>query len=314
MAIKSAWVFPGQGSQRIGMGLDLVKIPAAKAKFKLAEEILGWSVLEVCQSNETMLSRTFYTQPCIYVVSSILADLMKQQGHQPDFVAGYSMGEYIALYAAGVYDFESGLRLIKRRAELMDKAPSGMMAVLIGCDRALLEQQIQQTPNVELASDNLDQLVISGSPAAVALVLSQVEAKRVVPLKLSGAFHSAFMATAAFAFQQALDSIEFQTAEIPVLSNVEPLPAVDATVLKERLGQQMTGAVRWREITLQLAAEGVKRVVEIGSTQVLTNLIKRAELHDNVSARLGFALANITSESELYSFGCQRVDKPLVCF
>ncbi|MBD1889549.1 ACP S-malonyltransferase [Coleofasciculus sp. FACHB-712] len=273
---KTAWVFPGQGSQAIGMGVDLLDLPEAKAKFEQAEQILGWSVPEICQSQEDKLSRTLYTQPSLYVVESILADRMQAGRHQPNLVAGHSLGEYVALYVAGVFDFEAGLRLVKRRAEFMDSASDGMMAALIGFDREQLEQQIQQTPDVVLANDNSSaQVVISGTPEAVEAVLSQVKVKRVVRLNVSGAFHSPLMAEAAAEFQVVLESVPFNSAQVPVLSNVEPVPSVDADILKERLIRQMTGSVRWREISLQLPVQGISQVVEIGPGKVLTGLIKR---------------------------------------
>lgn len=273
---KTAWVFPGQGSQAIGMGVDLLDLSAAKDKFEQAEEILGWSVPEICQSEDDKISRTLYTQPSLYVVESILADLMREQGHKPDIVAGHSLGEYIALYVAGVFDWLSGLRLVKRRAELMDSAAGGMMAALMKFDREHLEQQIEQTPDVVLANDNSPaQVVISGTPAAVEAVLSQVKAKRAIPLNVSGAFHSPFMAAAATEFQEVLETVPFNQAQVPVLSNVEPIPTVDAAVLKERLSRQITGSVRWRETSLALQSEGIKRVVEIGPGKVLTALIGR---------------------------------------
>ena len=273
---KTAWVFPGQGSQAIGMGMDLLELSAAKDKFAQAEEVLGWSVPEICQSQSDKISRTLYTQPSLYVVESILADLMRERGHQPDLVAGHSLGEYIALYVAGVFDWAVGLRLVKRRAELMDSAAGGMMAALIRFDREQLEQQIQQTPDVVLANDNSPaQVVISGTPAAVEAVLSQVKVKRAIPLNVSGAFHSPLMAAAAAQFQDVLESVPFNSAQVPVLSNVEPIPTVDAAVLKERLSRQMTGSVRWRETSERLAFEGIERVVEIGPGKVLTGLIGR---------------------------------------
>jgi [acyl-carrier-protein] S-malonyltransferase len=202
--------------------------------------------------------------------------MMLEKGHQPDLVAGHSLGEYVALYAAGVFDFETGLRLVKRRAELMDSAAGGMMAALMGFDRQQLEQKIQETPDVVLANDNNPgQVVISGTPEAVESVLAGIKVKRAVPLKVSGAFHSPLMASAAADFQQILKSVEFNSAKVPVLSNVDPTPVVEADVLKERLSRQMTGSVRWREISLQLPLEGVSRVVEIGPGNVLTGLIKR---------------------------------------
>ncbi|MFB2970942.1 ACP S-malonyltransferase [Aerosakkonema sp. BLCC-F183] len=272
---KTAWLFPGQGSQAVGMGVDLLELPAAKAKFDRAEQILGWSIPEICQKEEE-LSRTLYTQPCLYVVESILADLMREKGQQPDLVAGHSLGEYVALYAAGVFDFEAGLTLVKRRAELMDNAAGGMMAALIGFDRSQLSAKIQEIPDVVLANDNsAAQVVISGTPAAVEALLSQVKAKRAVKLNVSGAFHSPLMAAPAAEFEKVLESVDFTDAKVPVLSNVDPTPAVAGTQLKQRLSQQMTGSVRWQEISLALPPEGIDRVVEIGPGKVLTGLIKR---------------------------------------
>ncbi|MBD2450670.1 ACP S-malonyltransferase [Nostoc sp. FACHB-152] len=273
---KTAWVFPGQGSQALGMGTDLLDLPGAKEKFTQAETILGWSVTDICQNQEEKLGQTLYTQPCLYVVESILADLMRERGHQPDLVAGHSLGEYIALYVAGVFEWSAGLRSVKRRAELMDSAAGGMMAALMNFDKEQLEKAIAETPDVVLANDNSPgQVVISGTPDAVQAVMSQVKAKRATPLKVSGAFHSHLMATAAVEFQEVLETVEFQSATVPVMSNVEPVPATDAEILKQRLTQQMTGSVRWREISLQLPANGIEQVVEIGPGNVLTGLIKR---------------------------------------
>ncbi len=273
---KTAWVFPGQGSQAVGMGIDLLELPEAKTKFDQASEILGWSVVDICQSDDSTLSRTLYTQPCMYVVEAILADLLKARGQQPDFVAGHSLGEYAALYTAGVFSFEDGLRLIKRRSELMDEASDGMMAALLGFDRAQLEEQLQQTPDVVLANDhNAGQVVISGTPTAVETLMGSVKAKRAVKLNVSGAFHSPLMAGAASEFQTVLDAVPFASAQVGVLSNVDPTPEMDGDRLKERLARQMTGTVRWREISLQLPEIGVDRVVEVGPGKVLIGIIKR---------------------------------------
>jgi [acyl-carrier-protein] S-malonyltransferase len=274
---KTAWVFPGQGSQCVGMGVDLLDIPTARVRFQQAEEILSWSVLDICQGEETVLARTLYTQPCLYVVSSILADLLQEQGQQPLLVAGHSLGEYVALYTAGVFNFEAGLRLVQRRAALMDSASSGMMAALVGFDRTQLDAKIVQMPNVVLANDNHEgQVVISGTSEAVEAILAQVKVKRIVRLNVSGAFHSPLMADAAQEFQKLLATVPFQDAQVPVLSNVEPIPATDAQILKERLNQQMTGTVRWTEISKRLQVEGIDDVVEVGPGKVLTGLIKRS--------------------------------------
>jgi [acyl-carrier-protein] S-malonyltransferase len=273
---KTAWVFPGQGSQAVGMQGELKNNSLANAMFESAEKILGWSVLDISEGDEETLSRTLYTQPCLYVIESILVDLLLARGDRPDLVAGHSLGEYVALYAARVFDFESGLRLVKQRAQLMDAAAGGKMAALMKFDRALLEAEIAATDNVVLANDNSpEQVVISGSPEGVDTILNRVKAKRAVPLKVSGAFHSPMMADAAQQFAAVLETIPYAEARVPVLSNVEPQPTVAGEVLKERLVGQMTGSVRWREIMLQLPELGVGKAIEIGPGKVLTGLIKR---------------------------------------
>lgn len=273
---KIAWIFPGQGSQKIGMGADLFAQSELKAQLELAEKILGWSVPEICNHPDDKISQTLYTQPGLYVVETLLVDHLKQQGQSPDYVAGHSLGEYVALYAARVFDFETGLKLVKRRAELMNGAAGGQMAALIGFNSDQLQEQIEKTENVVLANDNsAAQVVISGTPEAVDQVLANIKVKRAVKLNVSGAFHSPLMADAATEFQQILDEITFNSAQIPVLSNVDPTPTTDAALLKQRLTQQMTGSVRWREICLKLSELEVEQVVEIGPGNVLTGLMKR---------------------------------------
>lgn len=273
------------------MGADLLNLPKAKARFELAKEILGWSVPEVCQE-EAKLSRTLYTQPCLYVVESILVDLVREKFDRPAVVAGHSLGEYVALYAAGVFDFETGLRLVKRRAELMDNVSGGQMVALIGFDRQELELQIQYSRDVVLANDNSEaQVVISGTPTAVAELLAKIKVKRAVKLNVSGAFHSPLMSSVANEFQQVLKSVRFSDAKMLVLSNSEPMATTSGATLKQRLTQQMTKGVRWREISLQLPQQGIDRVVEIGPGKVLTGLIKRTTPD--------LALVNVSSFADL---------------
>ncbi|MGG6237063.1 ACP S-malonyltransferase [Nodosilinea sp. AN01ver1] len=273
---NAAWVFPGQGSQAVGMGADLATVSLAQERFAQAQSVLGWSVLDIVQDADDKVSSTLYTQPCLYVIESILVDLLKAKGHQPAVVAGHSLGEYVALYAAGVFDFATGLTLVQRRAELMAQTSDGMMAALLGFDADELATKIEATPGVVLANDNNPgQVVISGTPEAVTAVMEGVKAKRAVKLNVSGAFHSPLMADAAATFQQVLEPVPFASAQVPVLSNVDPTPATDGTVLKQRLVQQMTGSVRWREITLALPNLGIDAVVEVGPGNVLTGLTKR---------------------------------------
>ena len=273
---KTAWVFPGQGSQTQGMGVDLQETAIAQEKFQQAEQILGWSVLEKCQVEEEILSQTLYTQPCLYTIECILIDLLNSKGQKPDLVAGHSLGEYVALYAAQVYDFATGLNLVKRRGELMSQAQGGKMVALMKFKRDILENAVNNTDNVVIANDNSDrQVVISGEPTAVDRVVEQVKARLAVPLKVSGAFHSPMMATAAQEFNQILEETDFHNPSIPIMANVDPHPATDSQIIKTRLQQQMTGTVRWREIMLQLTPESVTTVLEIGPGNVLSGLLKR---------------------------------------
>jgi [acyl-carrier-protein] S-malonyltransferase len=273
---KALWAFPGQGSQVVGMGLDLLDHTSVKAKFDEAEQILGWSVAEVCGSELAVLSETRYTQPCMYVVETVLADLLRAKGETPAFVAGHSLGEYAALYAAGVFDFATGLRLIAKRAELMSQAHDGLMAALLGFDAEQLAQALANNPDVVLANDNNSgQVVISGTPEAVEATIAHVKCKKAVKLNVSGAFHSPLMADPADKFAKLLETVTFQDAQVPVLSNVDPRPATDGTLIKQRLAEQMTGSVRWREITLSLPELGVDRVVEVGPGKVLVGIMKR---------------------------------------
>jgi len=270
---KTAWVFPGQGSQAVGMGADLAGV--CENRLAEAKEILGWSVLDICQ-NEDKLTSTIYTQPSLYVIECALADLLVAEGKSPDVVAGHSLGEYSALYAAGVFDFGSGLRLVKKRAELMSQASSGAMAAFMGFKRDELDAKIAETEGVVLANDNNPgQVVISGTPEAVDVVMNSVKAKKAVKLNVGGAFHSPLMADAAEKFEEVLAAVMFQDAKMPVMSNVDPSPETNADQLKGRLRQQMTGSVRWREISLSLPEQDVDTVVEIGPGKVLTGLIKR---------------------------------------
>lgn len=271
--VKTAWVFPGQGSQAVGMGVDLAD--ACADLLANAEKIIGKSVIEICQ-DETLLGDTRYTQPCLYVVECALVNILKERGQQPNLVAGHSLGEYSALYAAGVFDFVEGLTLVKRRAELMAEASEGTMAALMGFDRNQLDTTIAEIADVVLANDNnAGQVVISGTPAGVDAVIERVKCKRAVKLNVSGAFHSPLMADASKSFESVLAAVEFNNASIPVMSNVDPKPETNAEILKERLIQQMTGSVRWREISLGLPEAGIESVVEVGPGKVLTGLIKR---------------------------------------
>ncbi|MCX5952415.1 MAG: ACP S-malonyltransferase [Cyanobacteria bacterium] len=278
-----AWVFPGQGSQKLGMAEGVLDLPGAAQRFALASNKLGRDLLAICAgSNDTMgdgpsdLNDTRNTQPALFVIESLLVDALRARGPQPALVAGHSLGELVALYAAGVFDAETGLALMHRRSELMAAAGGGAMTAVMGFDRPQLEQLVDATEGVVIANDNSEaQVVLSGSPEAVSAVSEVLACKRAIPLAVSGAFHSPFMAQAAAAFAIDLEAVPFAEASIPVLSNTDPSPSTDAGLLKQRLLLQMTTGVRWRETMEQFGREGIDEAVEIGPGNVLSGLIKR---------------------------------------
>ena len=270
-----AWVFSGQSSQKLGMGLDLLSHPFARTRFKQAQKILNWSVLEACQDKDK-LTCTLYTQPCLYVVQILLIDLLKQNGAElPDLLAGYSLGEYAALYAAEVFDFETSLYLIERRAQIMHRAPKGKMAALVGFDEEQLEQQLQHTANVWRVNDSSTTAIISGTATAVESLLTEIEVRRIITLPVRNAFHTPMMTEATAEFLPILESTPFNRAKIPLLSSVELTPTVEPTQLKQNLIQQMTQPVRWQALSLSMVEQGVNKVVEIGPGKDIISQMKR---------------------------------------
>jgi [acyl-carrier-protein] S-malonyltransferase len=277
----NAWVFPGQGSQKVGMATAVLELAGARERFAAASELLGRDLLAICNGEASGdlsdLNDTRNTQPALFVLESLLVDGLRAQGRAPQLVAGHSAGELVALYAAGVFDATTGLQLIQTRSTLMAAAGGGAMTAVMGFDRGQLEELVAGTEGVVIANDNSDaQVVISGNPDAVAAVSSQLNCKRAIPLPVSGAFHSPFMAEAAAAFAQVLETVPFAQAQVPVLSNTDPSPSTDGATLKARLSSQMTSGVRWRETMQRLAAEDVNVAVEIGPGNVLSGLIKRS--------------------------------------
>jgi [acyl-carrier-protein] S-malonyltransferase len=276
-----AWVFPGQGSQKAGMAAGVLELPGAPERFAAASELLGRDLLAICAGEASGdladLNDTRNTQPALFVIESLLVDALKAQERSAQLVAGHSLGELVALYAAGVFDAATGVQLMKTRSELMAAAGGGAMTAVMGFDRAQLDDLVAATEGVVIANDNSSaQVVLSGSPEAVAAVSSQLSCKRAIPLAVSGAFHSPFMAKAAEAFAAELESVPFADAVIPVLSNTDPTPETSGAALKARLRNQMTTGVRWRETMERFGAEGIDTAVEIGPGNVLSGLIKRS--------------------------------------
>ena len=276
-----AWVFPGQGSQKVGMATGVLDLPGARERLTAASDLLGRDLAAICAGEASGdlsdLNDTRNTQPALFVIESLLVDGLKSQGRSADLVAGHSLGELAALYAAGVFNVQTGLRLMKIRSELMAAAGGGAMTAVMGFDRGELDQLVSATEGVVIANDNSSaQVVISCTPEAVAAVSGQLKCKRAIPLAVSGAFHSPFMQQAADAFAAELDAVPFADAIIPVLSNTDPRPETSGAALKARLRSQMITGVRWRETMERFSADGINTSVEIGPGNVLSGLIKRS--------------------------------------
>ena len=278
-----AWVFPGQGSQKVGMAEPLLELSGASKRFKMASELLGRDLLAICRGESgggdgpDELNDTRNTQPALFVIESLLVDGLLAQGRAASVIAGHSLGELVALYASGALDLETGLKLMKTRSELMADAGGGAMTAVIGFDRQQLEDLVNSTEGVTVANDNSDaQVVISGLPEQVQLVSTSLKCKRAVPLAVSGAFHSPFMAKAAATFAETLDTLTFRDASVPVLSNSEPSPCISGVELKDRLKQQMTRGVRWRETMATMVDMEIDTLVEIGPGNVLSGLARRS--------------------------------------
>ncbi len=276
-----AWVFPGQGSQKVGMATGVLDLPGARERLTAASDLLGRDLAAICAGEASGdlsdLNDTRNTQPALFVIESLLVDGLKSQGRSADLVAGHSLGELAALYAAGVFNVETGMRLMKTRSELMAASGGGAMTAVMGFDRGELDQLVSATEGVVIANDNSSaQVVISGTPEAVAAVSGQLKCKRAIPLAVSGAFHSPFMQQAADAFAAELDAVPFADAIIPVLSNTDPRPETSGAALKARLRSQMITGVRWRETMERFSADGINTSVEIGPGNVLSGLIKRS--------------------------------------
>ena len=278
-----AWVFPGQGSQKLGMANSLLALPGSRERFELASQILGRDLWKICSGEEIPnekifdLNDTRNTQPALFVVESLLVDDLKRQERKTKMIAGHSLGEIVGLYSADVIDEETALLLLKKRSELMSAAGGGSMIAVLGFDRNQLDDLLRETEGAAIANDNSEsQVVLSGLPEAVKKVADNLKCKRAIPLQVSGAFHSTFMLEASEGFAEELEKLTFKDAQVPVLSNFDPRPSCKGDILKERLKKQMINGVRWRETMTVMQNEGVTRMVEIGPGNVLSGLAKRS--------------------------------------
>jgi [acyl-carrier-protein] S-malonyltransferase len=260
--------------------------PEARAKFDAAHQILGFDLAQLCFAGpEEELKQTRATQPAIFVHSVILTDLLFKKNIKPAMTAGHSLGEYSALYAAGALSFEDALRVVKVRAELMQKAGEihpGAMAAVIGLAAEALKNVCAEANSagvVQIANYNSpNQLVISGAAAGVnrALELAKERgAKRAIPLPVSGAFHSPLMEYAIAGLGEILNEVEIQPASIPVYTNVNAKPVTAAQEIRQKLYAQLTSPVRWVEIVENMIKDGAAKFYEVGPGNVLTGLLKR---------------------------------------
>lgn len=278
----TAWVFPGQGSQKQGMTTGVLQDDLARDRFAQASGLLGRDLPAVCDGSavgpDHDLNDTRNSQPALFVLESVLLDRCKQQGRRPDVLAGHSLGELVALYGAGCFDFRTGLMLVKQRSELMAAAAGGgAMTAVMGFVRPELEAAVAAQQDVVIANDNsAGQVVLSGTAAAVRQVCSTVRCKRSVPLAVSGAFHSPLMKEPAARFARILETVPFADATVPVVSNATASSSTAGSTLKANLVQQMVSGVRWRETMDHLASLGIDTVLEIGPGAVLSGLLKRS--------------------------------------
>lgn len=289
MASRCAMVFPGQGSQRLGM---LEDVPEHDALPRLLDAAEALSDLElraiVTLGPETELSDTRVAQPLLYLADWAWGSALIDSGISPVAVAGHSLGELAALAVAGVFSVEAGLELVVERSKLMALAAlsaPGTMAAVLGMSMADIAATIDSIDGVWIANDNAPgQIVVSGTVEAVGIActaLLDAGARKVVPLKVAGAFHSPLMEPARAAFEEILSGAEFSDATVPVYQNTDPTPERDGEAIRARLIGQITSPVRWTETMVALAQDGPVTLLEAGPGTVLTGLARRV---DGISA------------------------------
>jgi len=280
-----AYVFPGQGAQFVGMGKDLYdNYPVAKEMFEKANEILGFRITDLMfEGTDDDLKQTKVTQPAIFLHSVILAKTLED--FNPDMVAGHSLGEFSALVANGALSFEDGLTLVYKRAMAMQKAcekePSTMAAIIGLEDNVVVEVCSGIDEIVVPANYNCPgQLVISGSMKGIDVAcdkLKEAGAKRALPLKVGGAFHSPLMEPARVELAEAINSTDFNTPVCPVYQNVDAKPYTDSAKIKENLIKQLTSPVKWTYIMQNMIADGMTSYTEVGPGNVLQGLLKKVD-------------------------------------
>jgi len=281
-----AFIFPGQGSQRKGMGAELfAKYPDY---VKQADDILGYSIEALCvDDKQQQLNFTAYTQPAIFVVSVLTYLEELESSGQPDSVAGHSIGEYAALFAAQVFEFDTGLRIVKKRAELMSQAEGSSLAAVVGLSKHELQSRIDDSHlfGIEIANINSPRQIVIGSSTAIIKKFASFcddQAGRVIPLRVSGAFHTSHMREAQTAFREYLNTLTFSAPTIPVLANYTAQPH-EHDQIADTLANHLANSVRWTECIEHMLADGIDTFVEVGS-KILTPMINDIREHANMDA------------------------------
>ena len=282
---KTALLFTGQGSQISGMGKDFSdKYTCAKNVFEQFDTTLNRSISELCfNGSDDDLKQTITAQPCILATEiAILEALKSELNIEINFAAGHSLGEYAALYCAGVINTETAAKLINARAVAMNKVNSGSMSAIIGLKEELLEEVLKEASEigyVDAANYNTpEQTVITGEENAVAkaneLALAK-GAKRAIPLAVSGAFHSKLMESAANEFEQTVQTININDALLPVITNTDAQPTINAEDFKNKMSKQIYSSVKWVQTLNYLKEQGVDTFIEIGPSKVLTGMVRK---------------------------------------
>ncbi len=282
-----AFLCPGQGSQKVGMGQDIYKhSDLAKTFFHLANDILETNIQKIIfEGPEETLKQTRHTQPALYIISVIIGKLLIEKGLNPSAAAGHSLGEYSAYALAGAYGFETGLSLVKVRAESMQTAGSnspGTMAAIIGLNNQTIVEITELVDGIVVAANfnSPGQVVISGEIDSVKKTMVKAKetgARMVIPLNVSGAFHSPLMSSARDKLAEMIDSIEISDSKIPVYSNVNAAPITKADEIRSSMINQLESPVLWSQTISNMAANKICSFIEVGPGSVLQGLCKRVD-------------------------------------